>query len=64
MINFEKILLLLCIFLFGYADVQGKATGYTGGSASITYKPKFSTAGFFELPKIRLANISPNGFCP
>ena len=50
MINFEKILLLLCIFLFGYADVQGKATGYTGGSASITYKPKFSTAVFFELP--------------
>ena len=47
MINFEKILLLLCIFLFGYADVQGKATGYTGGSASITYKPKFSTAVFF-----------------
>ena len=50
MINFGKILLLLCIFLLGHADVQGKATGCAGGTASITYKPKFSTAGFFKLP--------------
>lgn len=50
MINIRKVLLLLCLFLFWYADAQGEVTGHVNGTTSITYEPKFSTAGFFELP--------------